>query len=487
MGARWQAVVTGARSDVFFIPNSRNFPIARKFGGVNLLAVIMQANPDSARHSWTRHTRRIARKVNLGWWLETLSTPLVIAGLAGACALLLLRRQMPEATPLTLGAATAGAVLLIAVVAWLIARRRFETPEQSMVRIEASMKLRNGLSAARAGVAPWPEAPAKVDAGIDWRWQRVLVPPLAALGFLGAGLFLPVSTGAAAQTGRDEPLSWQKIEADLERLAQEDVIDETYIEETRKRLEELRKQEEEEWFSHSSLEATDSLKKQHASEIQRLERELGRADQALGQLQKNAGGMPQAEKERLLNQFDQALQGLQNGALKPNPQLLEQLKQLDPNNLGQLNPEQLQQLRENLQKGGKACKDCQGGGDGDDWLDELLDGNGQDGNGQDGNDREGEGPGKGDANRGPGHSPGVLGKEGPKVDTGDLTGLEAKDLSRALPGDLLQLQDGEHEVDRTATGPQAGGGVDATGAGGDRVWRDSLDPSEQKALKRFFE
>ena len=81
----------------------------------------------------------------------------------------------------------------------------------------------------------------------------------------------------------------------------------------------------------------------HVVRTPHLERELGRADKALGDLQK-AGGMPAAEKERLLNQFDQALQGLQNGALKPNPGLLDQLKELDPKDLGAMNPEQLQQL-----------------------------------------------------------------------------------------------------------------------------------------------
>lgn len=449
--------------------------------GVKLSAIVMQATPESARRSWTRHARRVARRINLGWWLETLSTPLVIAGLAGAFALLLFRRQMPDAPSWVFGAACAAMVLTIGTIAWLMARRRFETPEQSMVRIEAAMRLRSGLSAARAGVAPWPEPPAEIDSGLGWRWQRVLVPPLAALAFLAAGLFLPVTTGAAPDPGRDEPLAWSKIESDLERLDQEEVIDETHLEEIRKQLEELRKQKEEEWFSHSSLEATDALKKQHQSEIQRLERDLGRAENALGQLQKNAGGMPQAEKDRLLNQFDQALQGLQNGALKPNPQLLEQLRNLDPNHLGQLDPDQLQQLRENLRKGGKACQDCQGGGEGDDWLDELLDGEGE------GKGREGEGAGSGGVNRGPGHAPGVLGKEGRKIQTGDLTALEAKDLSRAMPGDLLQLQDGEHEVDRTPGSPAAGGGIGSTGEGGERVWRDSLDPAEQKALKRFFE
>lgn len=464
----------------------------------------MQPSSEKLRDAWTRHAAAVARKINLAWWIQTLSTPLVTVGLIGACVLLLIRRELPDSPAWVLGASAAGAVALLAGIAWLVARRRFEKPEQSLVRIEASMRLRNALSAAKAGVAPWPELPPRVDAGVEWHWQRVLVPPLAALAFLTAGLFLPVSARTNPDAGKpDEPLAWENLEADLKRLDEEPVIDETYIEEMKKKLEELRTQEQDEWFSHSSLEATDSLKKDHEAQVEKLERELARADKALGNLEKNAGGMAPAEKERLLNQFDQALQGLQNGALKPNPQLLEQLKQLDPKNLGQIPPEQLQQLRESMKKAGQACKDCQGGGgQGDEWLDELLDGEGNgngEGNGE-GNgggkgggdqpgdgDEPGDGAGKGGVNRGPGHAPGMLGKEGDKIETGDLTSLESKDLSRSIPGALLQLQDGEHDVDKTPVGPRGGGATGATGDGGDRVWKDALDPDEQKALKKFFE
>lgn len=456
----------------------------------------MQTSSEKLREAWTRHAAAVARKVNLGWWIETLSVPLVVVGLVGACVLLLIRREAPNSESWILWSSAGAALAVLAGIAWLVARRRFEVPEQSMVRIEASMRLRNALSAARAGVAPWPELPPQVDAGIDWHWQRVLVPPIAAISFLAAGLLIPVSArNAGAGDHLDEPLAWDNLEADLERLDQEEVIDEAYIEEMQKKLEELRAQEEEEWFSHSSMEATDTLKKEHAGQVERMEKDLGRAEKALETLQKNAAGMTPQQKDQLLNQFDQALQGLQNGALKPNPQLLEQLKSLDPNNLGKMNPQQLQQLKENMKKAGQACKDCQGGeGQGDEWLDELLDGQGKEGKGKgkgqgegEGEGEDGEGPGKGGVNRGPGHAPGVLGDDANKTDIGGLEGVESKDLSRALPGDLLQLQDGEHDVDKSAVGPRAGGAAGATGAGGDRVWKDSLDPDEQKALKKFFE
>ena len=383
-------------------------------------------------------------------------------------------------------AVAGGLITLLALACWAWAVRKFEKPEQSLVRIEAAMRMRNALTAATAGVAPWPEPVSAVDAGLNWQWPRLLVPPLGALVLLAAGLLIPIPTHTTnGPGGPEQPQAWKQLGSELDKLTKEEVVDEKYLEDTRKRLEELKSQEEEQWFSHSSLEATDSLKKSHRAETDRIERELGRAEKALENIEKNAGTAGQAEKNRMMEDFDQALKGLQNGAMKPNSKLLQQMKGLDLKDMAKLSPEQMAQLRENLKKNQEAMKKGEGQGQGDDWSDELLAGDG---------DKEGQGNGKGDdgngnggVDRGPGHAPGVLGAEKNAVETGKLTGLEAKDLSRSTPGDLLELQDGEHEVDRSASSISRGGNTEATGKGGDRVWRDSLDPSEQRALKRFFE
>ncbi len=436
------------------------------------------------RDAWLSRARQVSRRVNLAWWLETLAAPLLVAAIAGAAALLLLRRHSPQVDPALLAGASAGAVLLLAGVCWLRARRRFESPEESLVRLEASMHLRNGLSAAMAGVAPWPEPRGRGHDGLRWHWPRVIVPPLGALALLAAGLLIPISAETTAErSSPDQPQTWSQLETQLEHLTQEEVADEKYLEEMREKLDELRAQEEEQWFSHSSLEATDHLRKAHRSEVDRMDRELDRAAQALEKMEK--GGAAGAKRDELMAEFDQALQGLQNGAMKPNPQLLEQMKQFDPKNLGHLNEQQLQQLRENLKKHAdamKQCQNCDGGDCGGDWMDELLAGEGENEGGQ-----PGEGPGRGGVNRGPGHAPGVLGAEKDGLEIGGLEGLEAQDLSRSLPGDLLQLQDGEHDVDETASRAVAGGDLQSTGSGGERVWRESLDPDEQRTLKRFFE
>ena len=453
----------------------------------------------SAQSAWESQARRVARKVNLAWWLQRFSAPLLLTSLIGTCVLLWLRRQNPTQGIELYLFATLGIIVVIAAVTWVIAQRNFEKPEQSLVRMEASMRLRSGLSAAVAGVAPWPAMPDKVDAGLRWHWQRVLLPPIAALLLLGAGLLIPLHRLLPPVATPDEPQAWERTESELAKLEEEKVVDEEYIEEVKKKIEDLRAQDPQDWFSHASMEATDNMRKEHKAETKRLEREMNQAAKALEALQQNPN-LGEKEKARLANEFEQAMEGMKNGAMKPNPALLEQLKGLDPNELGKLTPEQMQQLKENMQKGAEQLKgQGQGEGEGEqgeEWLDELMadgshpgdKGQGEgEGEGEGEGGEDGEGPGKGGVSRGPGHDPNLLGKASKELETGDMQGLKATDLSKALPGDLLELQDGEHDVDKSATQAKAGGDVTDTGKGGDRVWKESLDPQEQKALKKFFE
>ncbi len=434
------------------------------------------------REHWQAQAARVARRVNFAWWLETLSGPLLVLSILGAIALLVTRREVPGVSLWILLAAVATGLLLLAAGCLAAAVGKFENPDDSLVRIEASMRLRNALSAARAGIVPWPAPIGKLDAGLTWQWSRLLVPLLGAMILLAAGLAIPISGhDRSITTPPEEPQAWKQLSTELDRLSHEEVVDEKYIEETEKQLDELKSQEQEQWFSHSSLEATDNLRKSHRAETARMSRQLESADKALTSLKSAGEAMNTTEKNRQLAEFDQALQGLQNGAMKLNPELLKQLQQLDPKDLSKYSSEQMQQLRDAMQKRADALQDGQPGeGDGEDG-----EGNGG-GTGEGSEGEDGDSPGQGGVDRGPGHDPNVLGKEKDGVRTGDLTGLAAKDLSQTKPGDLLELQDGEHDVDKTRSGITSGGSTEATGQGGDRVWRDALDPAEQQTLKRFF-
>ncbi len=449
---------------------------------------------------WEIAARRIARRVNLGWCFESMAGPLLLVGLVAVCAILLVRRENPTMPAWPIAAITFCVMTLVVLLASFFARRKFETIDQAFVRIEAAMHLRSALSAARAGVCIWPTCPDQVHAGLQWNWLRALYAPISILLLLVTALIIPISQMILPGSVPDQPQAWLATEGELDQLEKEKVVDQEYIEQVRKKIEELRAQDPDAWFSHASTEASDNMRKEHLAEAKKLERDLSRAAKALGSLEKSPK-MNDKERARLANELEQALDGLKNGTMKPNPGLLNQLKELDPQQLQkQLTPEQMQQLKENMQNLADQLDNATNGGqqEGEDWSEELNadgthpnDKKGQgecDGEGEGEGDGEGkDGSGKGGITRGPGHDTNLLGKASDEIETGKLEGLQAQDLSKSLPGDLLELQDGEHDVDQSASQLSSGGATGATGRGGDRVWRDTLDPEEQKALKKFFE
>lgn len=455
---------------------------------------------------WMSQAARLSRRVNFAWFLDGFAGPLLVAAVIGSVLVLGARREFPELHPAILGGSLAAIFVILGLIVLWRARKRFESPAQALVRIEAAQQMNSALSAASAGVLPWPERPKNLSESLKWHLPKTLTPPAAALILLAIGLLIPIKAKTQdSQTSR-EPQAWSQLDSQLEQLSQDAMVDEKYLEDMKERLNELRAQEEEQWFSHASLEATDSLKEAHNSNLEDLQQDLSEAANAMQELSEAAKNLNSEQKQKLAEQFEDALQGLQNGAMKPNEQLLNQLSQLDPKEMGNLKPEQIEQLKQNMEKL-KESLDQAGEGQGDDWRDQLA---GDGGEGQDGQPGQGqcpnggncphgpdcqgecqggqpgEGTGKGGIQRGPGHDPNVLRNPKDATDVGDLTALEAKDLSRALPGDLLQLQDGKHSVDQKATQLSSGGQA-TKGAGGDRVWKESLNPDEQRALKNYFE
>lgn len=445
---------------------------------------------------WQDRAKQLSRRINLAWFLEIFAGPLLIAATVGSVLILVLRREVPGIHPGLMGSILLGSLLILAVLILIRAWKHFETPAQALVRIEASQQMDSALSAAKAGIRPWPERPKNLSESLKWHLPKTLTPPAASLILLALGLFIPIK----AKLGGDDPFSrqpqaWSQLDSQLEQLTDDAMVDETQLEEIKDRLDELRSQEEQQWFSHASLEATDSLKDSFNSNLEDLQQDLSEAANALQNLTEAAKNLDSEQKRKIAEQFEDALQGLKNGAMKPNENLLNELSKIDPNDLGQLTPEQLQELKNNMEKLQDSLNQA---GEGDDWADQLL-GDGENGEGECQGDcgnggkckgecrgKDGEGVGSGGIQRGPGHDPNLLGNAKDRLDIGDLTALESKDLSRATPGDLLQLQNGQHSVDQSASQSTAGGNA-SRGSGGDRVWSESLAPDEQRALKNYFE
>lgn len=443
------------------------------------------SRPASAIHEsdWDRLARKVRRRINAGWWLQISSGPLLVTGVAGSGAALFVRRSWPEIPQLAIAAAGVVFLILVLGISYGIASRRFEKNDESLVRLETALSLKNALSTARAGVAPWPALPVAIPGFYRWHRPRVILPAAGALVFFAAGFLVPLSVSPSVVDAPPQPQAWQKISDELDLLAKEEIADEAYLEETRKRLEELKAQEEDQWFSHGSLEATDALRQSHRAETKRASEEMNQAAKALEGLQKKEMRNP-GERERLAGEFEKAVEGLRNGAMKPNSELLQQLGQIDPHNLGQLSQEQLDQLQKNLRQN---AQQLNGLGNGEDWSEELASGENGEGEGDGNGEGDGDHPGKGGIDRGPGHDPDVIGKTKNRTTAGDLTALESKDLSRATTGDLLEIQNGEHQVDSSASKITQGGTIENTGKGGDQIWKQSLDPAEQRVYKKFFD
>lgn len=433
---------------------------------------------------WTHHARTISKKLNLAWWIELLNLPLAFIGLLAATAILLARYfgQLPNYVLIV--AVLLFTLSIIGLISWKLSSKRFESPSESMVRIEEKMKLRNALSAAKAGVSPWPEAPAEINAGVTWHWQRTLLPSLCSILVIIAAFFIPIGSHAEEIHKHPSPDARDNLEQALEELKDDEIVQEDYIEEMEEQIDELKQQDPNEWFSHSSLEAIDNLTQSHDAASKELRRNMKNAERTLQNLQKHGDKLNKQTKENLLDEFGKAVENMDTGAMKPNQELLNQLKQIDPEQLNQLNEEQLNQLRQNMRNMAEKLKQQQqnGGNDGDP---DDAEGNG-DNEGRGDGQGEGDGPGRGGINRGPGHAPGMLGDEANKLNPNKVERLKSNDLSNTLPGDLLETTDGEHDIDKTNSKIRGGGETENKGAGGERVWKNSLLPEEKKAIKNFF-
>ena len=283
-----------------------------------------------------------------------------------------------------------------------------------------------------------------------------------------------------------QPLAWPEMQSWLQTLEEPAVLEAAQLDQLREKLAELQAQPEKDWYSHESLEATDSLRQSLDRSIQQMGAELDTAERSLNALQNYSDQLTAESKDQLAADFQAALQGLRANEFKLDPELMKKLAALDPKNLKSLSKEQLDQLRTAMGKNSGACKACQNpGGQGDPGF--LGDGKGSD-------DEEMaelmkllacHQPGRGGISRGPGAAPLFLGDTEANLGTRQHEAVTSDDLSRAAPADVIGLGEQKHELDTTAVGPRAGGAAD-TGQGGERVWKDDLTPAERAVIKRYF-
>lgn len=444
---------------------------------------------------WEGHAARAVRRWNLAWWLQAFAPAAAGVSLMVFGTVFYFRSQNLPLPAGPSGAGIAGIYVLAALGSWLRVRGRFSKKADGLVRLETHLQLNNTLTAAAHGVTAWPVAPKSVDDGLRFRSSWLAAPIVMTAACLLLAFLLPVPEKAAAVTV-PPPQALDRADAILTTLEAQEVADPAALEKAREQLEALKSQDPQDYYSHHSLEAADTLETSLKHAAAGLGRNLQTAAQAAESLESFDSSLSPSAKQQLERDFQSAVEGLRNSPLGTNESLMKQLKGLDPSKLKDVDKAQLQKMLQNLKAKGQACKNCQGMGQGDGQseaekaLNDLLNGkNGKgkgEGEGEGDSEGEGEGMGRGGVNRGPGTGPLRFEKKESDLGTSNLEQLESNDLSRTLPGGNLGTQDIEHQLDKTAPGPANGGAVNAPGTGGDAVWRDQLLPAEQKVLRGYF-
>ncbi len=436
---------------------------------------------------WQSASAALSRRINLGWWLERWTVWLMAAAITGSIAVLLVRWMQPDqlrwvwitlAVTLSLGG----------LIAWLVERRRFESPDAARVRLEDALGLKTRLSAAAVGVGEWPAEVEKIEWPVHWRWQRPLGVLIFTIAMLLLSAWVPMSEGAAFKKRIiEKPSAVKDVEQWVQELRKEEAVEEKSAEEVDKKIADLLKRPAENWYEHGSLEAAGNLKEQTAAELRELAENLADGQRAASALQAMGDSVPQAVKDSLAAGLEQAASNLAAGGMKPNEQLLQQLQNMKPSDLKGMSKEQMQKLAEQLKKNSESLSKCLGNCEGFDPSGIPTAGKGDGKEGKNGKDGDGD-PGTGGINRGRGDAEMFFKKDETNLATKKTETVPTElDVERAAPADVLAVTDGKHDVDKNAyQGAKQGGAIQNAGDGGSAVWQNSLMPAEREVLKRYF-
>lgn len=361
-------------------------------------------------------------------------------------------------------------------------------------------------------------SPAEV--GLSWNPGRTAAAALLSAAFLAAALLVPMPPASGASRTLDIGSPVAQLEAKVEAMREEKLLDEQAAAALKERLNQLKAQAQGEnpaktWEALDHLAAEVQAAADKAAE--ELDKDAKAADSALnlgavldahaGELSKEQVEAARAEQERREEKaFKEATDGGLPGVqpppalrippellpkmtpkqreamrefLKENREALQQMAQkmrqagLGPDNLPKnLTPEQMQRLLQQLKDG--KCPGCQGGP----------------GNGAEGGQRqEGGKPGSGGWNQhSEGGGPNDLTWQDPSTKEG--ANFDPKALT-TLPDLTKTIKLGESAtaptVDGKTTSASAGGGLAEGANGGGSAARQNVLPRHRKAVDAYFE
>lgn len=430
----------------------------------------------ASRRYWEGVTARLALGVNTAVWLERFAPALFGVCTGGAVAFYALRRvQEPAAWGWM--ALAAGVVIAAAASLWR-ARRGFFSPADARVLLESGLRLDAALTAATDGATGWPAPPASRPAVVRWRSPAVTGWVTASVAMLAASLWLPVPADSRPNAAPvEKPPSLAQTEAMLRELAQLQVASPESLEQLTAEARELGDRPTEQQYTHSGLEAADALRDQTMNAVNQLADGLDSAASALAALEAGAGGLSDELVKSAADQMGAALQGLRDGRLRPSSELMSLLNATGAAHLRGLSPQQLSQMRSQLNAASGRARGITGAAGRDARI------AGRDGQGR----MAGGRAGAGGIQRGRGDAPLSFNLVAANRQDGVMQAVGSEDLSRATLGDLVEVTRDRHEVDRSKFGgPVEAGAAAAPARGGEAVWVNRLTPAERAVLRDFF-
>lgn len=420
----------------------------------------------NTRRLWEFRARTLAWRINAALWLERAAPASFHVASFGAIALYATRRHDGPVSItwfalLIVGLGTA------AVVGWCL-RERFFSPVDARVLLESHLRLDARLTAASVGLVQWPALTA-MPAVVRWKLRNCAIWLSAAVTLLILATQIPIPRSTSA-TAHEKPPALAQAEAMLGALAEARLVEPQAIEEFEARARELADRPMAAQYTHSALEAADTLRDQTAAATAALSRNLDSAASAL----KSAHST--TELAASAGRLAAALEGLRDGALPANADLLANL----PHNgsaLSQLSAEQRAELARQLSEASRTARGISGAaGAGAPMA-------------RPDPDSEQISMGEGDGGVGGGEGTAPLAFRNHRSDAGDgiAESLSPAELARLSLSDRLGTTSGAPEndaaqnVDLTSAGEVGG-----SAKGGDAVGVDRLTPAERSALKKFF-
>lgn len=422
-----------------------------------------------------RHARWTAWGANLFWWLQRFLPLFLGLNLVSAVAVIYARQQNWEQGSIL--AVYFGALGVLALVALGLAWKRFLNQRDGLLRLEEHLGLKNSLSAAQEGVIAWPPLPEQSSMPYHFRWGNVATPITASAILLMIGSLIPVDKAQAqvAIDNPEQPIAWEELESWVEELEENEVVEETALEELKQKLDDLRQQPAESWFTQSSLEAGESLRDQTQQDMQKLAEEMMKTS-ALMDSMREAGEQPFSQEAKALEAaLQKSLKGMELGTTPLDSEFMEQLKKMGNCQACQgMDPKKYKLVKGKLDKNGKLLA-AMAKLDGEELEKMIL--------------MAAEMPGNGDINRGPGAAPLTAAPTESRVKPAQTEGVSNEDMRNAALGETLAIQDRAPEDDEAGEvyGVTDSSGSESLGQGGDVVWKNNLSPEERKLLEQYFQ